>query len=475
MDKKKNIKQVHSIILLVIFLNILSNCTYSKENSKIEGIWEGTLQYPGFESRIVFIITLKLEGTFQAKMVMPDQGDTEFCADEVKINNSKLNMDFKQIKGSFSCEYKAKKGNIVGQWTQAQRSIPLILNRISEISKPARPQTPEQPYPYDEHEITFTNNKGDVKITGTLTIPKTKSSYPVVILIPGVGAHDRDYTVFGHRPFLVIADYLTRNGIAVLRYDERGVGASTGDRSRATTEDYTLDVLAGVEFLKSLLEINSEQIGLIGHSEGGTIAALAAVKSADISFIIMMGSPGLSGEEYNYQFEESMGKALGLIDEDIIRKLNFQKKVINILLHEEDLNIAKRRLFEIYDELDPNIPADKKELAIKRFISPWFIFNIKHDPGATLKKVKCPVLAIFGEKDLQVPPERNLVTIKHSLTIGGNKDFEVKELPGLNHFFQTAETGAPNEYGRIEETISSTVLELISRWIYNHVILKKNK
>jgi len=219
----------------------------------------------------------------------------------------------------------------------------------------------------------------------------------------------------------------------------------------------------------TLKEINPRLIGLIGHSEGGTIASLAAARSPDVSYIVMMGSPGLPGVEYNYQYEESMGRALGLSEEAIAAKRAFQERVLNVVLHEKDYAIAEEKLRRIYQEFDPNISDMQEKTAVKRLLSPWFRFSVAHDPGDTLRAVKCPVLAITGEKDVHVPPDGNIEAIRHALETGGNRDYTVEELPGLNHFFQTAETGAPLEYGKIEETISPIVLELVGIWILEHV------
>jgi pimeloyl-ACP methyl ester carboxylesterase len=462
-------KNLETFTFLVIMSCILVGCTSKDEKMNIEGIWEGTLKYPGLESKIVFIITSIPGGQLEAKLLRPDDNDDEIPASKIMLKDSDLRLEVESVKGAFEGQLIRERDTIEGQWKQGNWLKPLVLKRVLKVSKPSRPQTPIPPYPYDEKEVSFINVEANAKLSGTLTLPKTGLPCPAVILISGTGGHNRDYSMFGHRLFLVISDYLTRQGIAVLRFDDRGVGASSGDRSQATIEDYALDVLSGMKFLKDYKDIDRQRIGLVGHSEGGTIAALAAARSSDVAFIVMMGSPGLSGEEYNYQFEESMGRILGLSDEEIAAKHTFQKRVISVILSEKDRDVAEKKLYAIYEELGPQIPDNQKIIAMKRFLSPWFYFNISHDPSATLRTVKCPVLAVFAEKDMHVPPERNAQAIRNALETSGNLDYKVEELAGLNHFFQTTETGSPLEYKIIEETISPVALEVVGNWILEHV------
>jgi len=303
-----------------------------------------------------------------------------------------------------------------------------------------------------------------VHLAGTVTLPNDAEQVPAVVLISGAGAQDRDGTILAHRPFRVMADYLTRRGVAVLRYDDRGVGASTGDRMQATSADYADDALAGVEFLRNYPGIDPQKVGLLGHSEGGTIAMLAAAASPSVAFIVMLGTPGLPGMEYNLQFEESTGRALGQNDEQLAAKRAFQERVLKIVSSATDLEKARRQLQEIYSEI-PGVSDAQVSATIDHILSPWFRFNLSFDPSKTLQQVRCPVLAIFGELDVQVPPERNLEAIRSTLKRAGNPSYRVVKMAQLNHFFQTAKTGSPLEYGEIEETISPQVLELIYDWI----------
>jgi len=314
-------KNLEIFTFLVIISCILVGCTPKDEKTNIEGIWEGILKYPGIESKIAFIITSTPDGQLEAKLLRPDDNDDEIPISEIVLKDSNLRLEVELVKGAFEGQLVRERDTIEGQWKQGNWLKPLVLKRVQKIGKPLRPQTPIPPYPYAEKEVSFINVEANARLAGTLTLPKTGFPCPAVILISGTGAHNRDYSIFGHRPFLVISDYLTRQGIAVLRFDDRGVGASSGDRSQATSEDYALDVLSGMKFLKDYKDIDQQKIGLVGHSEGGTIAALTAARSSDVAFIVMMGSPGLSGEEYNYQFEESMGRILGLSNEEIAENI----------------------------------------------------------------------------------------------------------------------------------------------------------
>ena len=452
------------IFLMIGVLGVLG-CDSDAEDESLRGIWEGSLRYPGFESRIVFVITPKPDGTFDAAMLRPDQSDDQTRVSEVVFTNSRVRLQVDRVGGCFDGLLKAQGKTMEGQWQQGRWSQPLILKKVLAVAAPRRPQTPVPPFPYDEQDVTFVNTEADANLAGTLTLPRTGGPYPAVILIPGGGAHDRDYVILQHRPFLVLADHLTRHGIAVLRFDERGVGESTGDRSQATSEDFAGDVLAGWSFLRTLASIDPNRIGLIGHSEGGTIAALAAAQRPDVAFIVMMGSPGLPGKQYNLQFEESTARSLGQSEEAVAARVRFQERVLSVVIEEQDRAVAEARLRHLYRELSPSMPPAQIEGGLKRLLSPWFNFNVTHDPGATLSTVRCPVLAVIGEKDVQVPPEGNLEAIRQALQAGGNNRHRVEELPGLNHFFQTCATGSPVEYGRIEETISPAVLSLLSNWI----------
>ena len=441
----------------------------------IEGIWEGKLKVPGTELRIVFNISKNPDGALTSTMDSPDQGVTGIPVEEVIFKDNTLRLEVKSVGGVFEGKVSEDFLVIEGEWKQSGGTFPLTVNRVDKAVEILRPQVPKKPYPYIEKKVAYTNLKAGVKLVGILTLPSDKGVFPAVLLITGSGPQDRNETVSGHRPFLVLADYLTRQGIAVLRVDDRGVGESTGDFSQATSEDFASDVLAGIEYLKTRKEINPEQIGLIGHSEGGIIAPMVAAKSSDIAFIILMAGTGLTGEEILYLQGALIYRAMGVSEEDIIKNRQFNEKIFSVIKEEKDKKNAEERLRQMFMEDWEKMSDEKKEqigdpevfleAQLQSLLSPWLKFFLTYDPKPTLSKVKCPVLAINGEKDLQVPPKENLNAIEEALVAGGNKNFIVKELPGLNHLFQTAQTGLPAEYVKIEETISPVALKIISDWI----------
>jgi len=445
----------------------------------IEGIWLGTLKTPAFEVRVVLKISRRLDGALNAMLDSPGQGAQNIAADKVTFKNEGSHVEVKSIMGSFDGRMKADGSTIEGQWRLGRESIPLVLKRSDEIPGLHRLQEPKKPYPYDEEEVVCENKTDGVKLAGTLTLPHLQGRCPAVLLISGSGPHDRNGAMMGHKPFLVLADHLTRQGIAVLRMDDRGAGVSTGNCFEATGEDLAGDVLAGVEYLKSRKEISAKQIGLIGHSEGGIIAPIAAVRSPDVAFIVMMAGTGLIGEEVLYLQTTMLAKALkarGVSDDVAAAGRAQQEQLFTIIKEEKDNAVAAKKIRELLmGNLSKKLSEKEKETLeameaamesqIKLLLSPWFRFFLTYDPKPTLMRVRCPVLAINGEKDLQVAPKENLRAIEDALKVGGNTRYTVKELPNLNHLFQTTETGWPDEYAKIEETISPDALSLISKWI----------
>lgn len=454
---------------LLAALVLVSGCSTDRGSDLVLGIWEGRLQYPGVELRIVFKIDKSPVGTLTALLLTPDQDDREVLANRVVYQDRDIHIEVATVGGSFNGTVLETDNIIEGVWTQARITQPLVLVKVPEVFKHPRPQEPQPPFPYDVEDVRFENEQAGAEFGATLSIPREDRPVPAAVLISGGGAQDRDATILRHRPFLVLADHLTGNGIAVLRYDDRGVGESTGDRSKATTGDYADDAAAAVAYLKSRPEIDSTRIGLIGHSEGGLIAPMVAEEHRDIAFIVMLAAPGLPGDEYNYQYEESTGRAFGMSDDVIAAKREMQERIYAVLLSGDSDDVAAQKIRDIMLEMDPNTPPSRMENAIQRFISPWFRFALAYDPGVTLKKTRCPVLALYGEKDIQVPPEGNTEAVERALTMGGNRDFRVDVVPGINHLFQTAQTGLPDEYGKIDETFAPAVLGTIVEWVVERV------
>ncbi len=474
------------ILLIIFFFSGLSLLVSARQQNlplqvieRIEGIWEGNLQVPGIELRIVFHISETPEGRLIATMDSPDQGVTGIGVGRVTLKENDLNLQVQSIGGSFQGKVNEDFTQIDGTWQQSGMSFKLLLQRAEKAIEIKRPQEPVKPYPYIEEEVRYENKTAGIILAGTLTFPAEGGPFPAVILISGSGPQDRNETVFGHRPFLVLADYLTRQGIAVLRFDDRGVGESGGNFTLATSEDFATDVLAAIAYLKTRKEINTRQIGLIGHSEGGLIAPMVAIQSSDVAFIILMAGPGLTGEEVLHQQSALISRVRGSSEEEIIGNENYNKRVYSLIKTEDNEKILAEKLHQLLLDHVNELSKEEKDrigdigvylnAQQQSLLSPWFKYFLTYDPGPALNMVKCPVLALYGGKDLQVPSVENLKATESALIKGGNKDFTVKEFSGLNHLFQTAQTGLPDEYGRIEETISPLVLEFISDWIWSHI------
>jgi fermentation-respiration switch protein FrsA (DUF1100 family) len=478
-------KKIDKILFysLICFILIIVDCAslavFAQQQifspTSIEGIWEGNLKVFGTELRIVCKISKNPDGTLTATLDSPDQGVTGIPVEKVMVKDNTLYLEINSVGGIFEGKISSDFLTIEGQWKQSGQTLPLTVKRVNTVIEILRPQEPKKPYPYLEEEVIYENREAGIKLAGTLTLPSEQGSFPAVLLITGSGPQDRNEAIAGHRPFLVLADYLTRQGIAVLRVDDRGVGRSTGDFSKATSEDFASDVLAGIEYLKTRREINPKKIGLIGHSEGGIIAPMVAVKSPDVAFIVLMAGTGLTGEEILYLQSGLIARARGVSEEDIVKSRQLNEKIFSVIKEEgskEEIEEKLRPVFmvewgKLSEEEKSRIgnPEDYLKAQLQSLLSPWFRFFLTYDPRPTLSQVKCPVLAINGEKDLQVPPKENLSAIKEALQTGGNENFTIKELPGLNHLFQTAQTGVPAEYAKIEETISPEVLKIIGDWI----------
>jgi pimeloyl-ACP methyl ester carboxylesterase len=440
----------------------------------IAGTWLGTIEAGGTELRVVFHIKEKKDG-FTATLDSPDQGVKGIPIDTVEFKDGKLKLQAKKIKATFEGKANKELTVIKGEWNQVA-PVKLTLKRVGKVPGLARPQNPKKPYPYREEEVTFENKKAAVKFAGTLTIPKGKGPFPAVVLLSGSGPQDRDESIMGHKPFLVLADHLTRKGIAVLRTDDRGVGGSSGDTMKSTTADFASDALCAVAFLKGRKEINPKQIGLVGHSEGGVVAPLAASQSRDVAFIVLLAGSAVPGEELLYMQGKAMLKAAGAPPKAITAQREFQELMFKVVKKEKDNEKAKKLIYKRLEEKIAKLSEEEKKQAEAQkglieaqlkgmVLTPWFRYFLTLDPGPALRKVRVPVLALNGEKDVQVPPKENLQAIRKALEAGGNKDYTVKELKGLNHLFQTCKTGSLSEYGKIEETFAPAALKEVSDWI----------
>ncbi len=331
-------------------------------------------------------------------------------------------------------------------------------------SSGASPSDSLKSEPYISKDVTFENKEAKVSLAGTLTLPDSTGKFPAVLLIAGSGPNGRNEIVAGHKLFLVLADYLTRHGIAVLRYDKRGIGGSTGDYAAATTTDFASDALAGVNYLLTVKQVDHRKIGLIGHSEGGIIAPIVADKSPNVAFVVLMGGSGVPGYKIILSQIAAINKASGVSDSSVNASVAIEKKLLNIVMAEKDSAKAAARLRRVL-ETELKLTSAEADANISQLLSPWYRSFLAYDPVPALRKLKCPVLAMWGSKDLQVPPAENLPAVEKALKSGHNKNFNVVEITGLNHLFQDARTGSPMEYASIKESISPRAMEVISKWI----------
>lgn len=444
----------------------------------ISGKWNGLLNIHGRELRIVFDIT-KNGRSYSATMDSPDQGAMGIPVKTTSYSDSILTIYIEEAGIEYVADL-SKENTFIGLVKQAGELFPLTLTKEKTKTSEKkitseRPRMVTEVYSYYWENITFENKKANITLAGTFSTPMKKGSSPAVILISGSGPQNRDGEAFGHKPFEILADYLTSNGIAVLRFDDRGTGASSGNFENATTADFATDVEAAINYLKSRPEINPNKIGLIGHSEGGIIAPMVAASSSDVNFIVMLAGTGIPGDELILLQQELTGQISGVGEMQLLNDKNVNGEALRMVAKTSDDETLETDLQNLLTEEMTNHSGSKLPLGIvqqelvndqvKELTNPWFRFFVKHNPALVLQKVKCPVLALNGEKDLQVPAKINLEAIKGALDKGGNKNVKTKILPGLNHMFQKCSTGSPAEYASIKQSISPVALYEIGKWV----------
>ena len=443
------------------------------------GSWQGILDAGGTKLRIVFHVMKIDSSQFSATLDSPDQGATGIPVSKVSIMDDSIIFVVAVVGGRYEGKLSGENNSIAGVWKQMGAVLSLKLDKSKSIIEINRSQEPKPPFSYRAEDVLYENTAEGVKLAGTLTLPHSGGPFPVALLITGSGAQDRNEALFGHKPFLVIADYLTKRGIAVLRVDDRGVGGSTGMTSNSTSANFVTDVIAGIQFLKKRTDIDKNKIGLIGHSEGGMIAPMAAAQSNDIAFIVMLSGPGLRGDEIIEQQVASIEHANGVPADKIKKDVEFRKKLHALLKSGKDSSAIAA---DVRDYLNSTVsqwgaefqksgtdPEKSINDQMKTLLSPWFRYFLSYDPRPALIEVRCPVLAMGGSLDMQVEAETNLKEIGDVLKKSGNKDYTTKFLPGLNHLFQHAKTGSPGEYGQIEETIAPEALKILGDWITERV------
>ena len=461
---------------LFLFLLMLANFTtfaqQAPQPERLIGDWNGALNVGGAQLPLVFHISAAPDGTLTATMDSPNQGAKGIPVQAVKLTQDSLYIDLPAVGGAYAGKVTGPE-TIDGQWQQGGQAFPMQLKK-GAVEPPKRPQEPQKPYPYQETEVTIDNKAAGITLAGTLTVPQGKGPHPGVILFTGSGPQDRDETVLGHKPFLVLADYLTRQGFAVLRLDDRGVGQSGGNFATATTADFTSDAEAAYTYLKNFSGVNRKKIGLIGHSEGALVAANIAAKHPEVAFVVLMAGNAVPGTELLVAQNEAILAAAGVPEEQLQKYLNLRKAQFKVAATEPEVYKAADRIRQLEQEAKKNLTEqEQKQLGltpqseqavVAQLSSPWMRYYLAYDPAPTIQQLKMPVLVLNGTKDLQVPYQQNLPATEKALQAGGNKKYTIKELPGLNHLFQTAQTGTVAEYGQLEETMAPDVLQTIADW-----------
>ncbi len=471
---QSNFYQVESDLLktILVVMAVVIGLSVSYAEDRVAGHWAGEIEIPGQPIAVKIDLTIN-DSDWSGTIDIPAQGAKGLPLSEIGVTENdegvQVKFSIRGIPGNPTFDGELQDGAISGRFSQSGATFDFRLSRDIVVKDPKRPQEPKPPFPYKIEEVAFQN--GTVNLAGTLTLPQGDGPFPAVLLISGSGLQDRDETLVGHKPFWVLADHLSRADIAVLRVDDPGIGKSTPHPKPPTTADFATDVEAGVAFLKRDRRVSS--IGLIGHSEGGLIAAIVASRSSDVGFIVLMAGPGVPGAELLRKQNERIFGAAGIAGE---RKQNLLVILDQLfpILTSEDMAADKRRqaveeIVRKQYEINGVPPAQQDKAHIRALaeqsLTPWMRYFLTFDPRPALEKIRVPVLALNGELDVQVDAEQNLTAIVAALKKGGNHKITVHRLPEHNHLFQRAKTGLVNEYGTIEETISPMVLDLIRDWV----------
>ena len=435
--------------------------------------WHGTMKAGGREFDFQFRVFLDTKKKRSVELDSLSEGLGGLHVDPT-FNGAEVTFEIGVTKARFEGRYNADRNRIGGYWIQNGGRFDLVLRRVAvaetkSILPPARPQTPRGPFPYRVEEVEFSGGREGVRLAGTLTLPRMGGTFPVAVLISGSGPQDRDETIMEHKPFLVLADHLTRQGIAVLRYDDRGVGASTGIFGQANSREFAADVEGAIVYLRSRSEIDPGRIGLIGHSEGGYIAPMVAARRDDVAWIVLLAGTGVPGDQILLNQAERIARAAGAPAAAITLNRRVQQVVFAVIKGGGSPGEVRRAFDDFVATLEPEeqqhpiVAASRAEMS--GLLEPWFRFFLTYDPATALARVRCPVLVLNGSRDLQVDPDLNLPAIRAALDKGGNEQYEIHRLPELNHLFQQCQTGLPAEYRQIEQTFDRRALDRISKWV----------
>lgn len=435
------------------------------------GAWQGTVAIDSMKLRVGFELQRGEDGAWTAQMSSIDQGQGAIPVETVVIEGASVRFEAHSIGVEVAGTLAAGGQRIDATFRQGSIDLPLVLERVPKLAVPERTQTPEPPFPYREEEVEYDSANEDVLLGGTLTIPEGAGPFPAVVLVTGSGPQDRDESLLGHKPFLVIADYLARRGIAVLRADDRGVGRSTGRFDVATTFDFCDDALGGVALLKTRAEIDPLRIGIAGHSEGGLVAPIAATRSSDVAFIVLLAGPGVPGKDILLEQIRLISLANGRAAQHVDAEVALNSALISLVEGAEVGPELGKQLKTVFDGAKQAAPLEQgwifeeTEKMLSELNTPWFKAFLSLEPGAVLEQVACPVLVLNGAKDLQVPAGQNVAAIVDALARGGNERVSSKVYPDLNHLFQPCATGAPSEYAASPITFAKEALADIVEFV----------
>jgi uncharacterized protein len=462
------------IVVVVCMILMCSGSQLLRAQESLAGDWQGTINLPGFSLGI----NVHFKGandSLMATIDIPMQMAKELPLTNVRVKLPAVHFELPAGPGLAIFEGVLQKDSISGDFRQGAAAAKFSLHR-SEMQKE---RATEAPPSYREAEVKITN--GNITLAGTLTLPERGESFPAAILITGSGAQNRDEEIFGFRPFRILADHLTRNGYAVLRCDDRGVGGSTGTMTTATTADFATDVTAMMGFLQARADIKKSQIGLIGHSEGAVVASMVAAGSRDPAFVVLLSGPAMRGDSVIFEQIKTLGHLQGESEEAIQRGLALQGRVFATVRAQKGWDLLRTELLSEMRHAMESLAADQKstitdsvlnarlDLQMKAIQTPWFAFFISHDPTADLAGIHCPVLALFGGLDQQVAPNLNAGPMKAALLKSGNTDVTVTIIPGVNHLYQKAVTGGPSEYAGLEKKFADGVLGVLSDWLAKRI------
>lgn len=465
--------------ILIFALSLFSFNAISQ--AELAGIWKGKIA--AFELTIVFHINEK-DGKLSASMDSPDQGANGIPCDQVTVTGKNIVISVTSIGGNYTGTISSDGKTIKGKWNQGGGSFDLDLGRNGIPATKPKAQTPQPPFDYEVEEVEYDSENRTVHLVGTLTRPKGEGRFPAAILVSGSGQQDRDESIMGHKPFAVIADRLTKLGFAVLRVDDRGTGKSKGEVRSATSADFARDVARGIEYLKSRKEIDTNRIGLVGHSEGGLIAALLAERK-DIHYMVLLAGPGIPGSALLAEQGEQLLLQSGVSPEAVKNYLPFYRRMIDLSAAGGDsANLAANIRSEYHAwKAKSNHDLVKQvgfsdianaeavlQNLINSFTARWMQYFLASDAAALLENTRAKVLALNGEKDVQVLPTSNTEGLRKALSKSKSTSYEVKVLPGLNHLFQTCRQCTVMEYGMLEETFSETALTEMTNWLQKNVL-----